>query len=365
MSDAINRRMMALYESMASPLMFLSGFFQTPAGNFHNSEEVEIDVIRGDEDVAIVIHDLSTGFRMNSDDLYTNKAFKPPVFQEAFAINSHDLLKRAPGSNPFENVSFRSNLARRMLSGMQKVDAKIRRAIELQAAQVLQSGVLTLIDSAGTTLYSLTFSPKTTHFPTSAQAWGSATGAQKMGHLMSLAEVIRNDGLQDPDQLIFGIDAFENFISDSAVQSRLDTRRLDVGSINPMQRRGQGGTYHGRIDLGHYQYEIWTYGGRYTHPQTGVKTPYMDPGKVVVRSSQGRLDATYGAIPNIGELLGHTGPNLMPEIPGRLSSVEGGYDLFTNVWMTPDGRQLMGGVGARPLLIPTAIDTFGCLDTQL
>jgi hypothetical protein len=31
----------------------------------------------------------------------------------------------------------------------------------------------------------------------------------------------------------------------------------------------------------------------------------------------------------------------------------------------PDGEQFFAGFGSRPLLIPTAIDTYGCLDTDL
>ena len=138
---------------------------------------------------------------------------------------------------------------------------------------------------------------------------------------------------------------------------------MDTGAVVPMEKRNNGGTYRGWIDIGNYRYEMWTYGGRYKHPQTGVKTPFIDPGNVIVRDSNGRLDATFGAIPNIGALLGEMGPNLLPELPGRISNTGGGMDLFVNAWLSNDGEQLFGGVGARPLMIPTAIDTYGCLTT--
>ena len=91
----------------------------------------------------------------------------------------------------------------------------------------------------------------------------------------------------------------------------------------------------------------------------------MAPEKVIVRSGQGRMDATFGAIPNIGSLMGAQATQLLPELPGRVSNAAGGMDLFTNAWLTADGEQLLGGVGARPLMIPTAIDTYGCLNTGL
>jgi hypothetical protein len=365
MSGLTTKRMLAAYMQMASPTLFLSGFFQSPPENFHTSEEVELDIVRCDEDVSVVIQDLSTGYRMNSEDLYTNKGFKPPIHKEALPLNSYDLMQRMPGQNPFESSDFRANIILRMFNGMTKIEAKIRRAIELQASQVLQTGQLTLTDSAGVALYTLDYKPKATHFPTAGTSWATATGLQKIGDLSALAEVIRNDGLDSPDMLIMGVDAYENFISDAVVQARFDIRRLDLGTISPMQVNGNGGSYRGIVEIGNYRYDVWTYGGRYKHPATGVKTQFIDPGKIIMRCSAGRMDATFGAIPNIGVLMGGQATNLLPELPGRLSNAAGGMDLFTNAWLSQDGEALFGGVGARPLMIPTAIDTYGCLNTQL
>lgn len=364
MSGSRTARMIRVYNQMAQPMLFLSGFFQSPPENFHTSEEVEIDIVRSDEDISIVVQDLSTGYRMNSEDLYTNKGFKPPIHKEAIPINSHDLIKRMPGENPFEAPDFRANVITRLMNGMTKVERKIRRSVELQASQVLQTGIVTLTDINGNALYTLDYKPKATHFPTAGTSWASATGDQKMDDLIALGEVIRNDGLGDPDQIIMGIDAFENFIRDADIKDRLDTRRIELGGIAP-ETRGNGATFQGWIRLGNYRYELWTYAGRYKDPQTGNKLTYVDPGKIIMRDSQGRLDATFGAIPNIGALLGNQATTLLPEMPGRVSNAQGGMDLFTNAWLSADGEQLFGGVGARPLMIPTAIDTFGCLDTQL
>lgn len=365
MSGALTTRMIAAYFQEASPTAFFSGMFSGRPENFHTSEQVEIDIVRSEEDVSIVIQDLSTGYRMNAEDLYTNKGFKPPIHKEAIPINAFELIKRMPGQNPFESPDFRANVITRMFSGMRKVERKIRRAMELQASQVLQTGVVTLIDSTGAALYTLNYAPKVTHFPTAGVSWATATLAQKIADLTSLADVIRSDGLTDPDQIIMGATAYENLLQTTGFLDRFDARRAELGTIVPMDRQGSGGIYRGAIELGNYKLDVWTYSGRYTHPQTGVSTPYLAPGKVIVRSSTARLDATFGAIPNIGSLLNGGGGRLIPELPSRMSSPGSTMDLFTNVWMTADGEQLFGGVGARPLMIPTAIDTYGCLTTQL
>lgn len=365
MSGSTTKRMLKAYTQMAAETLFLSGLFQSPPENFHTTEEVEIDIVRSDEDISIVIEDLSTGYRMNSEDIYTNKGFKPPIHKEGLPINSFDLIKRMPGQDPFQSPDFRANVILRMFNGMVKIERKIRRSIEMQASQVLQEGKVTLRDNTGKALFVLDYNPKASHFPTAGTSWATATGSQKIEDISALAEEIRNNGLTDPDQLFMGIKAFENFISDPDVQARFDVRRIDLGTIAPMEMRGNGGTFRGIVEIGNYRYDVWTYGGRYKHPQTGVKTQFIDPGKIVVRASSGRLDATFGAIPNIGALVGGQGSGLLPELPSRISNAAGGMDLFTNAWLSQDGEQLFGGVGARPLMIPTAIDTFGCLDTQL
>ena len=108
---------------------------------------------------------------------------------------------------------------------------------------------------------------------------------------------------------------------------------------------------------------MWTYGGRYIDPQTQVKTQYIDPANVIVRSSAARLDATFGSIPNIGKLLGATNKISLPMMPSRFSIASTSIDLNTNIWLSEDGENLFSGVGTRPLLYPTAIDTFGRIAT--
>lgn len=358
MSNAATKKMIRPYIQMAPVAMFLTSFFQARPENYHTSEEVEIDVVRTDEDVAIVITDLSTGARQNLEDLFTNKKMKPPIFDEEISINSFDLIKREAGQNPFEDPNYAANLLRRMFRGMQKVDAKIRRAIELMAAQVLQTGTLTLQDGTGAAKYVLDFKPKATHFPTVTNSWGTAN-ADPLEDCAALAEVIRSDGLSNPDILLMGRNAIAHFLNDDKVQKQLDNRGFNIGAINPEQR--PGGTYYGHIWIGSYKFELWTYNGRYRDSATGESVPYLNDDAVVMLSSQERMDLTFGEIPRIVS----PDSRLLPFIPGRFADSATRTDLSTFAWITPDGKQVKGSAGTRPLTIPTAIDTYGCLTTSV
>jgi len=360
MSTTATRKMISAYNQSAPPTLFLSGLFQSPPENFHNSQEVEIDIERDDEAISVAITDLSTGHRWNSTDDWTNKQFKPPVHKEAFALQDYDLLNREPGTTTNADVRGEAKAMLRAMKNFRRVESKIRRSIELQASQILTTGIVTLTDENGNTVYTLSFQPKATHFPTAGVAWDNANST-KAADLNSLSEVIRNDGLGDPDLIIMGAGSFETCIEDSDFMARFDTRRVDLGNIRTMRRLGNGGIFRGMFEVGNYSYELWTYNGRYKHPQTGTKTLYVPNDKVILATSGARLDATFGACPRFVP----PDSRVLRYMPGRMRNVRGRMDLWPNAWTTPDGSTLMGGVASRPLLIPTAIDSFGCLDTNI
>ena len=366
MTGSSTKRMIAVYEEReAQPKGFLAGFFQSPERNYHNSEKVTIDVQRNNEKIAVPIPDMSTGPTMNNRDKYTNKELTPPAYQEAIPLNSFDLLKRQIGQNPFENPNFRSNIIKTLFSGMYSLEQKIRRAVELQAAQILQTGKLSLKDASDKVIYQLDFLPKSTHFPIAGVSWETATGIKKLDDIASTARIIRKNGKMNPNQLVFGNKAYSNFTNDEHIRKILDTRNMMVGQITPLKLAGNGGTHRGYIDIENNRYDIYTSDDMYEDPATGNIVPYVNDGSVIIRAEKGRLDATFGGIPNIGKIMGIGSRNLVPEMPARMRLTNSGMDFSTNIWLSDNGSQLFGSVGTRPLLIPTAIDTFACLDTQL
>ncbi len=358
MNDGMTQRMIEMYMEEADSPMFLAGFFKSPPRNFHTTEMVTIDVERDDEDVAIVVTDISTGARSNESSRYTNKGFTPPIFDEEGAITAYSQMQRRPGVDPFRDPNFLANAVDEAFSIFRKLEKKIRRAIELMASQVFQTGVLTLRDQNGAALYTLDFQPKATHFPTVAASWGGGSDNPLLD-VENLAVVVRRDGKRLPSKLVFGKTAWRHWISNAAVQARLDNRAMAIGTIAP-QVRGQGATFQGWIWIGHYRFEMWTYDGFYKDPQSGNLVPYVGDDSVIMLSDGARLDLTFGAIP----MFVRPEQRALAFLPPRISSGEGGLDLTTNAWFNPDGKTLKVSAGTRPLTIPTAIDTFGCIDTS-
>jgi hypothetical protein len=355
MSDKSTIALIDMYLEESSPPMFLSGFFRSPPQNFHTTEEVELDIVRDTDQVAIVVKDLSLPPNHNENTLYTNKRLKPPIYDEEGAVTSFDMIQRQAGQSTFANPNYAANATQQAFAIFRKLENKIRRAIELQASQVLQTGQLSLIDKTGAVAYTIDFGPKGTHLVTpTAWAADGSTG-DPLGDIQSLSTVIRRDGKREPNKLVFGLGAYTRFLANAKVAARLLQIRGALIEAAPVVR-GSGATFQGWVWAGHYRFEMWTYDGFYQHPQTGAFTPFVSDNKMIMLGD-GRLDLTYGAIP----LIVAPDQRAMPFLPPRISSASGGLDLTTNAWVTPDGKRVMVSAGTRPLTIPTAIDTFGCI----
>ena len=348
-----------LFSEMRSPNGFLSRMFTIKPGGIYNGDKVAIDIQRFGEDVAVAIRKC-TGPNLNDVSEFTTKEFEPPAYGEAFPLNVCDLLNRMAGVDPYTAAytEYGSQLVALMARGFQLIDDKIKRAVELQASQILQTGKLTLTNSDGDTVYELDFQPKATHFPTVGTPWATVATAEPLADLQALAKVIRSDGKVNCDRLIFGETALKNFLANEGVQEVLDNRNIDVGVIAP-EFEDSGATFYGYVWVGTYRFQMWAYPDTYNDPQTGDPVEYIDADKVVMMSSRTRLDMTSARVP----LPLGPDPRVAGLLPGRMSSREGNFDVTPNVYTTPNGKQIMGELESRPLLIPVQIDGFGALNT--
>ena len=103
MSDLTTRTMLEDYEDKAGAPMYLTNtHFQSPPRNFFRSEEVEIDIRRGKNEIAVPVQELSSEARHNQRTQSSNKSYKPPVLKEDATVEAWELIKRQPGEHPFE-----------------------------------------------------------------------------------------------------------------------------------------------------------------------------------------------------------------------------------------------------------------------
>ncbi len=356
MSDNSTTMMLERFRLECGTPGFFGSMFRTSPRNVHTTEKVEIDVIREEEDIAVPVQSITSSYRDNERDKFVNKGVTPPILKEQFGVVVWEQIKRQAGMNPFDNPDFARTAGEQAFDGVRLLSNKVRRTVELMGSQVMQTGVISIPDAAGNTAFTLDFGmPSAQKITTTAWAANGSTGTP-LADISAAAQVVRTAGKKRSDQLVFGNGAMTRFLANAAVQLQLDKFKLNLGNLQPGYRN-EDSTFYGYIWIGNYQYEIWLLDSYYKHPQTGTLTPYMADNKVIVRSSKARLDLSWGLIPRM----------VQPEqraqqfMPSRLTALDLGMDLQPFSYLPPDGESLIINLGARPLTIPTEINSYACL----
>ncbi len=358
--DDKRKTMLRAYRQMPNvdKNMFLSSFFQTNPEDITASEFISIDIERSDEDIAPSLIDISTGAHVVSEEVFTNKTIKPPAMALKMPFNVWDLLNRQVGQTEYENPAFQAVLAGKVARSWIKMSNMIKRTIEQQASDILQTGIITLYNAAGVAVYTLDYKPKATHFPTVGTAW-SNVAADVIGDLEALADVIRDDGLVDVEDVIMGSDAFKNFVNTTQAAKYFSKDGLFLGTLNP-RLMNNGGKIQGQVEVGNYKLNIWTYNGRYINLNTSNKTKFVTADKVIMLPNQADLDfrKVFGGVPVVVDSLVEVRQFLPPRV-----TVPGAFDFKPRVYTDESAETTYSEIKSRPLLVPVSIDRFGCIDT--
>ena len=348
-ANLVTKTLMAAYEEMAltSPTMFLQNFFGKNSTELQISptEKVEIDIIRDANLIAIDVIRGGTDGNSNKVERYTTKEYSPPLYDENTAITASMLSKRAPGVNPYSQLTdMQRNFLRLAVKAQKKQARKIIRSRELQASQALFTGTITLVNTD-----SLDFKRKATHNITPGTQWTASAG-NPISDLISTCDVNKEDGKMKSNVAIFGTAAWDIFVANTNVKSYLDNRRIEPGLISPNVAE-ENAVFQGVIWVGSYRLELFTYPENYENP-AGTSIQFVPEKQVCVMNSEARLDKAFAAVellPQVERSYDELGIGPLPEL------VSG--QMVPYHFVKPPKASYVG-VQSAPLMIPTAIDTF-------
>lgn len=360
--EEFSEKVLSIFKSSPdiNKMGFLSSFFKTKEEDFTDSEFVDIDIVRSGAKVAPALRNLTTGAVAIADDVFTGKQVRPPVYALERTVNIYDLMKRQPGESQFREVGdWAGRLVLKVKNSFEIMYDMIKRSIELQASQVLQTGTVSLTDEKGNSLdIALDFKPKATHFPTVTNDWGT-TGATPLDDIESVCDAIRNGGHVDATTAIFGRDAWKNFIENEKVLAHFNKENLNIASLDP-RLVNKGGKYMGYIDMGAYRLDLFTYNGTYEEFVSGDIKKYLDTNSVILLPEVSDLDfrLVYGLVPpfDMDEPFASIIPNE--------TKVDGAVRFSNRVYRDTKVRSYTSEVTSRPICIPVSIDRFGCIKTK-
>lgn len=329
------RKMLAALEEIKEAQTFLLDTFATEI-EMSEQEYVDIDVIQGQRRLAAFVSPLAESkISLRVDG--TTQSFKPPYIKIKRPIQPKDLTKRLPGEDPYNPRSLQAKLTWLQNRDLADMRDQVKRREEWMLAQQLTTGAVTCTgDGISATL---TLPMLATHELVQtdlvANGWDQS-GTKKLRDLRELSRVVSQDSGLAADMVIMGETAFNLFFEDTAIQTLLDNRRINITEGGEVTSFGPsvGARFHGRVaGLDLFTYDEW-----FIDPDTLVEGPMIPDKKIVVASRALRGVRKYGAIEDMDALVA--------------------ADYFPKAWSVPDPSVMFNQVQSAPLPLIVQVNGF-------
>lgn len=339
---------------------FLSTFFTTTEEDYTEAEYVEIDIERNTEAIAPTLSDARTGAVIVNEEVWQENKYRPPYSAMKDPINLHELMERQPGeSDDADSVgTWFGRLVRKILRVLTKYHRMFAKNIELQCAQVLQTGHIQLKDDKNGITYDLDYHQSASHLPTVINDWGGVS-ATPVADITALADVIADDGECDVRYAIFDQKSWDNILKDSTFKEMVKHDGLGLGILEP-RLKDKGGRYMGFADFGSHRLELYVYAGKYKTLAGDTKYGYMSDNKVILAASLEDLDLrlVFGGVPTLGMKEPFT--DVVPPVV----TYDGFIRVHNRVFEDEQQDTYTAESKMRALAIPVSIDRIGCLTTK-
>lgn len=330
--NLLTTQTIALMKERVQPTSFLRSFFPSKTSM---TKTVSVEVQRGTEKVAVdVIR--GTNSNLNEFGRSTVREYLPPLYDEYFVLSNLDVYDVAIGAQTPAAIA---NVVETAAEKMILIKDKIERAIELQAAQVLQTGVITL--SNGDNINFNRKAASMVDINVGGNYWNT-TGSDPIKDLENACIFLRKTGKAQGQVVnaIMGDTALAAFLNDPAVKSRADIRNMNFDALAVGLRDAVGSVPIGQVNAGQYIVNIWSYSEFYDNAND-VSTPYVATGNVIVMPTNTQFVTAFAAVP---QLLSDGG-----QAPQR-------GEYLVQDYIDERGSNHEMRIKSAPLVIPVSID---------
>ncbi len=351
-TDNIKKVMEIGFDIKQKPSMFLANLFKKRQ---LKGIKVELQgrVVKGYYSVDVK---LGTGGRYNSLDEYSKRDFVVPEYNDIASLTEEDVFKAQFGQTEYDQVG---SVINAINDGQEIFSDKQRRAEEKQASDALFQGKIVLAGGN-----KIDFNKKETHKKSVSEAkWDTETG-DPISVIKDLISLCMSDGRISTSEwnIIFEDNGLNAFLGNAKVKSNGNWNEgIKRTDINMPVELTPGAMFHGRISVGSYLVNVWSYNEKYTVPvgydfaNEGEEFGYIPKGCAALLPMNPNFLRYYGAINN-------TNAPASPGIGGnKLELIEAeqlpyAYDILE------DGSGVTKyGVKSRPLCVPVEIDSFATI----
>jgi len=336
------------FEDLVEAPSFLRSF---APDKVYSTKTIQLLARRGTEQIAV---DVTRGTKGNQNQMskFTTKEFLPLYYKENINVSAMNIYDIPFYSNGQFNSAQIEAIATQTATELNEVKKMIDRAIELQVAQMLETGIVT-VNSGDSVDYKRKAEMK--EVLTGADLW-SATGVDIIKFFEDKGQLLRTVGKVSGGttvNVIMGNLAWQAFRSNTDINDTQKFYESDVKKGTSKQFfNSVGGAYRITLKLGVYDFNIWTYDEVYDAPITGTSTRYFNSKMVVMIPESFKAEVSFGQVPMLPDFI-RKNPR-SSRVFSRLNNKMKGFSLFD--YVNEEDEIYTAGLKAAPLAQLISVD---------
>ncbi|GHU93284.1 hypothetical protein FACS189479_04420 [Spirochaetia bacterium] len=334
-----------LNEQFAPTTFFRDNFFRNSIPI--TTGKIQLDLIKGTRRILPYSRPINkaTQIEFGGWDTWSGEI---PYIKAKFAEEPDKYENRMPGQNPYAAASPAVQAAQWRAEKSQEVLDMLTRTEEVQCAQGLTTGIVTLKNENNTQIQQVNFGLPADHNIIESVLWTNTTAFNAVIDQLRAykAKISHDSGIQPTDVVVppnvatilrhvFSPDKADNAgsaLAGTGSAAIIWAPRIEIADRPPAEHVSYFCT------IPSLNLDVYEYSGIY-QDYDGTEKPFIPAGKIVMLSRYARFDRYYGVIKNW-----RAGLVALPRFPFE--------------WEEPDGSARYFQIESAPLFAPHQVDSF-------
>lgn len=265
--------------------------------------EVDVEVQRDNDLIAVDVVRFTEGNKNKFSKVSEHK-YVPPFFKEDYDFQRDQVYMNTIALGVgMDNVQVNRVIAQNAFKNVAKNKAKIERSIRKQQADVLQTGIISLVNGDN-----IDYRRKATsmvNVNTEGGYWSVSATATPITNIRKGMDFLRNVGNSGGSSVnvVMRSAALEAFMASVQVKEQgqnviQQIQRINIGM--PQFDGASGFAHHGMIAAGDFSVHLWTYNEKYTDAN-GATQFYLAENLVVMLPDDFQGKTIFGGLPTLNE----------------------------------------------------------------
>lgn len=309
---------------------------------------VDVRVKRGSRKIAVDVQRFTEGQTTKMTKMTENK-YVPPYYELEYYFNRDEIYMRALEFGSLNSPNGNRMIAQNALDNLVEQRNMIERAIRKQQAEVLQTGIITLVNGDN-----IDFRRKAASIVDVTSGggayWSNTTTSKPLDDLAKGGKFLRNVGTATGNVLNYvgRSETIAALMATDQFKSFADFRHIDRMNIGmPEFTDATGFTFNGQFAAGDFRINLWSYDEIY-EDENGADVYYLNTGIVVLLPVNFQGKTVFGAIPGL----------TTSSIGGATTKVPAAIEADFLIRPFYDDKTISSGIkmSSAPIVLPITID---------